>query len=81
MLRRHVTGDVGKADRVENIAVFVFCEDPLYAYKWSEAILGHSAPNAYHSPSACCYSLNKLGPEPTIVTGTNEKKVVEGCIV
>lgn len=83
MLRCDVTGDVREADGVQNIAVFVHCEGPLYAHEGSEAVTGDAAPNAHHSPSACCYSLNKLRPEPIVVTNTNEKKkkVVEGCIV
>lgn len=67
---------------MSRILLYLSTEGPLYAHEGSEAVTGDAAPNAHHSPSACCYSLNKLRPEPIVVTNTNGiKKVVEGGIV
>lgn len=80
MLWCDVTDDVWEGDGVQDMDVFVCCEGPLYAHEGSEAITRDASPNAHHSPAACCYSLHILRPEPTVVTNTTKKKVVEGCI-
>lgn len=56
---------------MSRILLYLSTEGPLYAHEGSEAVTGDAAPNAHHSPSACCYSLNKLRPEPIVVTNTN----------